>query len=107
MRHSGVSDITASGVVKTGVPVVEYKSVHSQSDCSERKRYAHWKGHAMTAAPNRGRSGDRRAALGWIAGQLAWENRLQTLRPAAPEPEDIAAKNIAEEGPAAEVDSAA
>jgi hypothetical protein len=26
------------------------------------------------------RDQDRRAALGWIAGQLAWETRLQTLR---------------------------
>ena len=26
------------------------------------------------------RDHDRRAALGWIAGQLAWESRLQTLR---------------------------
>ena len=32
-------------------------------------------------------SSDRRAALGWIAGQLAWENRLETLRTDDPEPE--------------------
>jgi hypothetical protein len=39
------------------------------------------------------RDSDRRAALGWIAGQLAWENRLETLRDEpedAPVPEQVA-----------------
>ena len=57
----------------------------------------------MTETTGRGRGGDRRAALGWIAGQLAWENRLQTLRhDPQPELEDADAPE-----PAAEVDSAA
>ena len=45
---------------------------------------------------------DRRVALGWIGRQLAWENRLQTLRddPAVDEADDA-------EELAAEVDSAA
>ncbi len=29
---------------------------------------------------------DRRVALGWIGRQLAWENRLQTLRDPEAEP---------------------
>ncbi|MDX6285090.1 MAG: hypothetical protein QOG53_575 [Frankiales bacterium] len=45
-------------------------------------------------------SSDRRAALGWIAGQLAWENRLQTLRTDDPDPETADAE-------ATEIDSAA
>jgi hypothetical protein len=43
---------------------------------------------------------DRRVALGWIGRQLAWENRLQTLRDDPPDADD-------REDAADEVDSAA
>jgi len=48
------------------------------------------------------RDSDRRAALGWIAGQLAWENRLETLRD---EPETIAGAD--RDAEKTEIDSAA
>jgi hypothetical protein len=34
----------------------------------------------MTTESTRGPEHERRAALGWIAGQLAWESRLERLR---------------------------
>jgi hypothetical protein len=85
-------------VVKNGPSVVEYESDYSQSDCSKRKRYAGKDVNAMTQRQTA--SSDRRAALGWIAGQLAWENRLQTLRTDDPDPETADAE-------ATEIDSAA
>jgi hypothetical protein len=50
---------------------------------------------------------DRRVALSWIGRQLAWENRLQTLREDPPgEPAEDTRDDVADEV-ADEVDSAA
>jgi hypothetical protein len=52
---------------------------------------------------------DRRAALGWIAGQLAWETRLQTLRtdPEGEGADDADGAHGAETGELAAIDPAA
>src|SRR6266576_566702 len=89
IRQADVSEVTALQGWNSAV----LWSYYSESECSQsgrswRERYAAPEGPVMHQHPRT--EEDRRVALGWIGRQLAWENRLQTLRddPAVDEADD-------------------